>query len=121
MRVGRKLLGWHEGKCLVFDDSFEHEVWNRGDRVRIILLLDVFHPQLAPAERQSYLEQNQFSDEHILKYMDMRGLESVSLDAQGQLQITLDDESQRAIKAFMVGHALKAARRDGDRVDLQLE
>lgn len=121
MRVGRKLVGWQEGKCLVFDDSFEHEVWNRGDRVRIILLMDVFHPELSSAERQNYLEQNRLSQQHIFKYMNTRGLESVSLDAQGELQITLDDESRKAIKAFMLGNALKGARRQGDRIDLQLE
>merc|ERR1711933_135983 len=32
VRVGRETRHWEEGKCLVFDDSFEHEVWHEGER-----------------------------------------------------------------------------------------
>ncbi|HTL71500.1 MAG TPA: aspartyl/asparaginyl beta-hydroxylase domain-containing protein [Candidatus Eisenbacteria bacterium] len=31
---------WREGKCLIFDDTQTHEAWNRGDKPRIVLLLD---------------------------------------------------------------------------------
>jgi aspartyl/asparaginyl beta-hydroxylase (cupin superfamily) len=40
MRVGDETRAWSEGRALVFDDTVEHEVWHRGDRPRIILLLD---------------------------------------------------------------------------------
>jgi beta-hydroxylase len=40
MRVGAETREWREGECLVFDDTIEHEVWHRGDRPRVILLLD---------------------------------------------------------------------------------
>lgn len=40
MRVGRNKLKWEEGKILVFDDTVEHEVWNRTDETRLVLLLD---------------------------------------------------------------------------------
>lgn len=40
MRVGSETRQWQEGRCLVFDDTVEHEVWHRGDRPRVILLLD---------------------------------------------------------------------------------
>jgi aspartate beta-hydroxylase len=30
-----------DGECLLWDDTFPHEVWNRGDQVRIALLLDI--------------------------------------------------------------------------------
>lgn len=41
-----------EGKCLVFDDSFEHEAWNDdSDHSRIVLIVDVWHPDLTPEER----------------------------------------------------------------------
>jgi aspartate beta-hydroxylase len=51
MRVGREERTWQEDKCLVFEDGFEHEVWHRGARTRFILLLDIWHPDLTPAER----------------------------------------------------------------------
>lgn len=31
-----------EGECLLWDDTFPHEVWNRSEQVRIALLLDVW-------------------------------------------------------------------------------
>ncbi|CAN0545528.1 unnamed protein product, partial [Ectocarpus sp. 8 AP-2014] len=35
------------GKCLVFDDCYEHEVWNKTERERVLLLFDLWHPELA--------------------------------------------------------------------------
>jgi beta-hydroxylase len=40
MRVGAETRGWAEGRCLVFDDTVEHEVWHRGDADRVVLLAD---------------------------------------------------------------------------------
>ena len=37
---------WKEGECLVFDDSFEHEVWHDGKGDRIVLICDMWHPEL---------------------------------------------------------------------------
>ena len=50
IRVGAETRRWAEGRCLVFDDSFEHEVWHRGAEVRTVLVLDVWHPDLTPDE-----------------------------------------------------------------------
>lgn len=49
-RVADETRGWSNGKMLVFDDSFEHEVWNRGSHTRYILLVDFWHPELTDAE-----------------------------------------------------------------------
>ena len=40
MRVGLETRSWCEGECLVFDDTVEHEAWNRSAKTRVILLLD---------------------------------------------------------------------------------
>jgi ornithine lipid ester-linked acyl 2-hydroxylase len=40
IRVGAETRHWEVGKCLVFDDTLEHEAWNKSDRTRIVLLLD---------------------------------------------------------------------------------
>lgn len=40
MRVGTETREWQEGRCLVFDDTVEHEVWHRGGAERVILLVD---------------------------------------------------------------------------------
>ena len=34
---------WKEGKCLVFDDAYEHEVWNKTGEERVLLLVDFWH------------------------------------------------------------------------------
>jgi aspartyl/asparaginyl beta-hydroxylase (cupin superfamily) len=46
MRVGTETRPWQEGTCVVFDDSWEHEVFNQSEFVRAVLLLDVWHPDL---------------------------------------------------------------------------
>lgn len=44
---------WVEGDWLIFDDSFEHEVWHNGTSTRLVLIVDVWHPQLSDDEKQS--------------------------------------------------------------------
>jgi aspartate beta-hydroxylase len=50
IRVGDQTQRWHAGRCLVFDDSFEHEAWNHTEDHRIVLIVDVWHPDLTPVE-----------------------------------------------------------------------
>ena len=40
LRVGGETRGWHPGSAFVFDDTQEHEAWNRGADDRVVLLLD---------------------------------------------------------------------------------
>ncbi|XP_047493946.1 cell surface glycoprotein 1-like isoform X2 [Penaeus chinensis] len=53
LRVGETNLSWAEGRVIVFDDSWEHEVWHEGDSPRLILIVDVWHPELTEEERLS--------------------------------------------------------------------
>jgi len=55
LRVGDETRPWQEGKCLAFQDTFEHEARNPTDRTRFNLMLDVWHPELTMLERR-YLE-----------------------------------------------------------------
>jgi tetratricopeptide (TPR) repeat protein len=50
-RVGGDTRSWQEGHAWVFDDTIEHEAWNRSDQLRAILILDVWNPHIAPVER----------------------------------------------------------------------
>ncbi|WP_051882150.1 aspartyl/asparaginyl beta-hydroxylase domain-containing protein [Parvularcula oceani] len=50
-RVGNRSLAWREGETLIFDDTIDHEAWNRGREERIILLFEVWQPALEAAER----------------------------------------------------------------------
>ena len=51
LRVGNETREWEEGKLLIFDDSFEHEAKNPADTLRIILLFDIWRPELSEEER----------------------------------------------------------------------
>ncbi|MFH8462875.1 aspartyl/asparaginyl beta-hydroxylase domain-containing protein [Streptomyces sp. NPDC017991] len=44
---------WEEGKCLLFDYSFEHEARNEGTAPRTCLLIDLWHPETTVAERRA--------------------------------------------------------------------
>jgi beta-hydroxylase len=44
MRVDSKIVRWAEGATLVFDDTYEHEVWNDTDETRVVLLVQFGRP-----------------------------------------------------------------------------
>jgi len=48
IRVGDDIRTWKEGKFLVFDDTYDHEVWNDTDGVRVVLFMDVARPLYFP-------------------------------------------------------------------------
>ena len=74
LRVGPQTESWREGRCLIFDDSFQHEAWHDAasaenvdgsascaSEARIVLICDVWHPDLSDAEVKllSYLRSAQ--------------------------------------------------------------
>ena len=44
IRVGDDIRHWEEGESMVFDDTFNHEVWNDTDETRVVLFVDVLRP-----------------------------------------------------------------------------
>lgn len=50
IRVGMETRTWEEGKCLMFEDSYEHEVWNRSGSRRVVFIADLWHPDLTGIE-----------------------------------------------------------------------
>jgi aspartate beta-hydroxylase len=50
-RVGNDTRKWVPGKAWVFDDTIEHEAWNDSDKLRVVLIFDIWHPHLTPPER----------------------------------------------------------------------
>lgn len=51
-RVGNEVRSWEAGKLMIFDDSIEHEAWNDSDADRIVLIFDIWRPDLTAQERQ---------------------------------------------------------------------
>jgi ornithine lipid ester-linked acyl 2-hydroxylase len=48
IRVGDDIRHWEEGGSLIFDDTFNHEVWNDTDETRVVLFVDVLRPLPSP-------------------------------------------------------------------------
>ena len=44
MSLDDRILHWEEGRTLVFDDTFHHEVWNDSDQLRAVLLIQFRRP-----------------------------------------------------------------------------
>lgn len=63
-RVGAERREWREGEAWVFDDTIEHEAMNPSDALRVILIVDTWHPDLSPAERTAVAAIMAASDVH---------------------------------------------------------
>jgi ornithine lipid ester-linked acyl 2-hydroxylase len=48
IRVGDDFRHWEAGKSMIFDDTFNHEVWNDTDETRVVLFVDVLRPLPEP-------------------------------------------------------------------------
>ena len=53
LRVGNQERSWSEGQLMIFDDSMEHEARNQSDRERIILLFEIWRPEIDKADREA--------------------------------------------------------------------
>ena len=51
-RVGNDVRPWEEGKLLIFDDTIEHEAWNDSSEDRVVLIFDIWRPELSARERE---------------------------------------------------------------------
>jgi aspartyl/asparaginyl beta-hydroxylase (cupin superfamily) len=51
IRVGDDIRHWDEGKSMIFDDTFDHEVWNDTDDTRVVLFVDFLRPMPEPDSR----------------------------------------------------------------------
>lgn len=50
MRVGDRVVRWSEGETLVFDDTYDHEVWNEASGTRIVLRIRFDRPLRNPGK-----------------------------------------------------------------------
>jgi hypothetical protein len=51
-RVGAETREWMAGEAFVFDDTIEHEAMNPTNELRVVFILDVWHPDLSEVERE---------------------------------------------------------------------
>jgi hypothetical protein len=69
-RVGNETRDWVEGKGWAFDDTIEHEAWNGSHKTRVILLFDVWRPELSLEERSLVMSLFEAIDAHSGKKPD---------------------------------------------------
>ena len=50
-RVGNDVRPWEMGKAFVFDDTIEHEAWNQSDKTRVVMIFEIWRPELTEEER----------------------------------------------------------------------
>ncbi len=51
-RVGNETRYWERGKAWVFNDTIEHEAFNPSDETRVVLLFEIWRPELSADERR---------------------------------------------------------------------
>jgi aspartate beta-hydroxylase len=52
-RVGDSTREWRVGEAFAFDDTIEHEAWNDSDELRVVFIIDLWQPSLAPQDREA--------------------------------------------------------------------
>ena len=50
LNVGGELHVWEPGRVVIFDDTYEHEAWNRSKQTRVVMIFDIWNPHLTEAE-----------------------------------------------------------------------
>lgn len=40
IRIAEHVYAWEEGRCLVFDNTYNHEVWNDTNDYRVVIFID---------------------------------------------------------------------------------
>lgn len=55
-RVGNETREWEVGKTLIFDDTIEHEAWNEGPSDRVVLIFDIWRPEISAPEQAAIVK-----------------------------------------------------------------
>jgi hypothetical protein len=115
IRVADHTLRWQEGRCLIFDDSFEHEVRHDGQSDRVVLILDMAHPELDAAQREGLLRRRPGPRERIVAFMKERGFDSISAQ-DGRLIARPGGATRELLAMYLRGAGVVAADLQGDSV-----
>lgn len=65
IKVENETRHWARGEVLFFDNSFIHEAWNKSQSNRVVMLIDLYHPELTKVEKTLM--------ETALKYFNITG------------------------------------------------
>jgi len=114
IRVADQVMTWEEGKCLVFDDSFEHEVRHDGTTDRVVLILDTLHPDLGGDHRERLLQRRLATEEQIIGFMREGGFERIGTE-DGEIVIHPEPALRDLVRRYMAATGIDGAElRDDD-------
>jgi aspartate beta-hydroxylase len=102
MRVKDVTFRWQEGKCIVLDDSYEHEVWHHGHEPRVVLLFDILNPRLSKRQKRLLLRRYRppFED-RIRLFMAKNGVSRLEQDERTRdISFKPDQLTKAAIQAL---------------------
>lgn len=77
LRVKDETVQWQEGKLLIMDDSYEHEVWHYGKTDRVVLIVDLFHPELKDFEKKKLLNNTNNLQQRLRRLMAEQHIKSI--------------------------------------------
>ena len=77
----------------MFDDTIEHEAWNNSDRTRVILLFEVWRPELSDEERKA------FDNQDIAAFYNL-GLHEVLLNRYARAAGFARDDYRKLLEPF---------------------
>lgn len=116
MRVGDTTFSWELGRSVVFDDSFEHEVWHDGARPRLVLIADFFHPGLSAADADRLSAGfNADTNLKIDRFLRGAGLRTLSISKAGHFGVEFEAEQDKRICRLMaaIGAGIVRIAEDG--------
>jgi hypothetical protein len=106
IRVGNEARSWEEGKCFVFDDSFEHEVWHEGDGPRVVLIVDTPNPYLVDAGQVRARDQASWTDE-IQTFMSAMQLTRIVKDG-AHIQLSFAEPMLEFVRSYLDSRELES-------------
>merc|ERR1712086_339582 len=90
LRVNNVTKTWTEGKCIVIDDSYVHDVWHEGDTSRLVLIVDVWHLDMTEEQRLDAIRRE--SEDYVNMYQRHRKNPRMVLQMQGVPPQVLPDD-----------------------------
>lgn len=73
IRLKDQVYTWQEGKSILFDDSWDHEVYNESDGDRVVLIVDIRRPMPQPFDAVNRMTQavmKRVYGRHVLRKLE---------------------------------------------------
>lgn len=73
IRLKDQVYAWQEGKSILFDDSWDHEVYNESDGDRVVLIVDIRRPMPQPFDAVNRMTQavmKRVYGRHVLRKLE---------------------------------------------------